>query len=482
MSSRKRPLAELFNSQTPARHAPSTPHALYALQQRSGAMTRSHRKRRALSEDLRPDSARGILRRLAKITAPLTRKTVPTPATARGKENRESDQAETTDDGLKRSRLFLDVDDSLDEIPQPTQEEEEDSELPVPPTPSILPGDDDDSDHQNHHDPSITFQSIDFAAAPQSHEDTDRRISRISAFGAHQQNDADDDDEHTILTEIGRRAISEEPTGRLSRYSFGSLRMSDFGSELEIRRESGFQDQTNAGKLVPPYAEIAFEDGSFDVGGETEHLNQLQKSPTPPAIEESTMNIPDLDQSFQFELVVDTDVAANSANRNPAIALAGTPPVRASNDITATEASPGLEEASLQLESSIEAPELSLAPQNRRKRVKMTRHGEMVPGLPASLMKRVAIDAQARLGNRKPKLGKDHMKALEQATEWFFEQIGEDLAAYSNHARRKKRVDRSDVLMLMQRQRVLQADGELHKAARELLPKEALGEFEENEL
>lgn len=431
-----------------------------------------------MSEDLRPDSARGILRRLAKITAPLTRKTIPTPATARGKENQDPGRDRTIEDGVKRSQLFLDVDDSLDDIPLPTHEEEEDSELPVPPTPSILPGDD-DGNPENPHDPTITFKSIDFAAAGQSNADIDRRRSRMSIFSAHQRDTGDDDDENTILTEIGRRAISEEPTGRLSRYSFGSIRMSDFGSELEIRRESSFQDQTNTGKVVPPSGEIVFEDGSFDVGGETEHLNQLQKSPSPPAIDESTMDVPDLDQSFQFELV-DTEVAANHAHRDPTIAVTGTPPIQSPNTNMAAEASIGLEEGSTKPDLCLEVAQR--APQTRRKRVKLTRHGEMVPGLPSSLIKRVAIDAQSRLGNRKPKLGKDHMKALEQATEWFFEQIGDDLSAYSNHARRKKRVDRSDVLMLMQRQRVLQGDGNLHKAARELLPKEALAEFEESGL
>ncbi|KAK6381679.1 uncharacterized protein PV06_05212 [Exophiala oligosperma] len=476
MSSRKRSLAELYNSQTPARHAPSTPHALHALQQRSGAKTRSHRKRRALSEDLRPDSVRGILRRLAKITAPVTKKTVPTPVTARGKENQGPDPDGTVKDGLRRSQLFLDVDDSLDDIPLPVHEEEEDSELPVPPTPSILPGDDVDHNSETHHDPTITFKSIDFAAASKSLADVDRRRSRMSIFSSHQQEVGDDDDDATILTEIGRRAISEEPTGRLSRYSFGSIRMSDFGSELEIRRESGFHDHTNTGKLLQPHGELAFEDESYDVGGETEHLNQLQKSPTPPAIDESTMNIPGLDQSFQFELV-DTEAAASHAHRDPTILVGGTPSIQSPGDNMSTGASSGLEEASPHPDPDIE---VALAPQTRRKRVKMTRHGEMVPAVPSSLIKRVAIDSQSRLGNRKPKLGKDHMKALEQATEWFFEQIGEDLAAYSNHGRRKKRVDRSDVLMLMQRQRVLQGEGELHKAARELLPKEALAEFEEN--
>src|SRR5262249_54817216 len=117
-------------------------------------------------------------------------------------------------------------------------------------------------------------------------------------------------------------------------------------------------------------------------------------------------------------------------------------------------------------------------PRTRRRKMKLTRHGELVPSLPSSLIKRVAIQAQERLGNRRPKLGKDHMKALEQATEWFFEQVGEDLEAYSNHARRKKTIDQSDVLLLMRRQRILQGKGELLKVATELLPGEVVAELD----
>ena len=70
------------------------------------------------------------------------------------------------------------------------------------------------------------------------------------------------------------------------------------------------------------------------------------------------------------------------------------------------------------------------------------------------------------------------MKALEQATEWFFEQIGEDLEAYSKHAGHRKRVDESDVLMLMRRQRVVTEPGALRELAREFLPRDVRKELD----
>jgi histone H3/H4 len=113
----------------------------------------------------------------------------------------------------------------------------------------------------------------------------------------------------------------------------------------------------------------------------------------------------------------------------------------------------------------------------RRKRVKLTRHGVAIPALPSNLVKRIAIEAMTRQGQRKPTIDRAGLKALEQATEWFFDQIGEDLEAYSNHAGRTKRVDASDVVTLIRRQRAVSGNGKLGDLAVEHLPPEALREL-----
>ena len=87
----------------------------------------------------------------------------------------------------------------------------------------------------------------------------------------------------------------------------------------------------------------------------------------------------------------------------------------------------------------------------RRKKHKLSKHGLKLPSLPSSLIKRLGMDALTSLGRRKSRIGRDSLKALEQATEWFFEQVGEDLEAYSEHAGRKRRVVETDVLALMKR-------------------------------
>jgi len=446
------------------------------------------------SSVVRPDSARGILRRFAKLTAPTSKKVVATPSTANTGLRRA--RGVDDDDGirLKRPRLGLDIEDSLEEEddlqpPDVGDDEDEDSELPVAPTPSILPDDDDGEmkrrwrgDGNENCDPTITFRSIDFARGlRRSIEDDGRRVSRLTFPASEPGGDPDDaEDDPTILSEYGRRAISEEPTGRLSRYSFGSIRMDDFVSELEIRRESDQQQDKAKGIIsVNDYVGVGIDDQEempFDYGEETEGLRNLVRSPTLPPLDESTINFPTLDESFQLELP-SQEAVAQQANADAQARISLNEPTVEVQENTVEDDAPDADLHVPDNQATAQAAPLrTSAP--RRKRLKATRHGTMVPSLPSTLIKRVAIQAQARLGNRKPKLGRDHMKALEQATEWFFEQVGEDLEAYSDHARRTKRVDATDVLMLMRRQRVLKGKDELAKAAKEILPKDALEELD----
>lgn len=104
--------------------------------------------------------------------------------------------------------------------------------------------------------------------------------------------------------------------------------------------------------------------------------------------------------------------------------------------------------------------------------MKLTRKGNTVPALPSSLIKRVAIDSMTRIGKKKPVISREILTALEQASEWFFEQVGMDLEAYSNHAKRRKRIDDTDVLTLMRRQRMIRRGQSLAQLAEGLLPDE----------
>jgi len=86
----------------------------------------------------------------------------------------------------------------------------------------------------------------------------------------------------------------------------------------------------------------------------------------------------------------------------------------------------------------------------RKKKVKVSKHGIQYPSLPAGVVKKLATTYARTSGNNKAKINKDTLDAIMQASDWFFEQVSEDLGAYSKHAGRKT-IDESDVITLMKR-------------------------------
>src|SRR3984957_5917589 len=263
MSSKKRPLRELSQAAHSPRYAPSTPHAIRALQQRSGAGQRVARISKLRPDVQRPDTARGILRRLAKITAPISRRRVSTPigkenvpTSARGKKRIAPEEDE--DDGDKGPDFTLPI------VEENDSDDSIESELGEAPTPSALPGGD--------YDPTITFQTIPMAteARQSMSERPNRRVSHISNMS---RDGEDVDDAREV--EIGRRAVSEGPVDRYPRTSFGSIRMSDFG--LDQRRVSDIAEGNHTGFT-------AHDDYEFVVGfgddSEPEHEYVLTEKAT----------------------------------------------------------------------------------------------------------------------------------------------------------------------------------------------------------
>ena len=89
-------------------------------------------------------------------------------------------------------------------------------------------------------------------------------------------------------------------------------------------------------------------------------------------------------------------------------------------------------------------------PRARRQKKRISRHGVEYPPLPPAFVKRVAQTALQSSGLSNPRVSADTLTALTQASEWFFEQLGDDLGAYAKHAKRKT-VEESDVVTLMRR-------------------------------
>ncbi|KAK2594672.1 hypothetical protein QQS21_007648 [Conoideocrella luteorostrata] len=124
--------------------------------------------------------------------------------------------------------------------------------------------------------------------------------------------------------------------------------------------------------------------------------------------------------------------------------------------------------------SSAVKPRQRLMPKKRQRRI--SKYGIEYPPLPPSFVKRVAQTALHSSGLSNPRVSTDTVTALTQASEWFFEQLGDDLGAYANHAARKI-IEESDVATLMRRQRQITSDATMFSLAQRYLPRELLQEL-----
>ena len=479
-----KPLRSLPQIPATPRWAPSTPHAIRALQQRSGG-------RRKSTKINRPDSARNILSQFATITAPHTKRRVSTPqpklSTPAGKENTYSPFIPQLDEDLENGEEPERPDFTL-----PIEELDEDEDAGAAPTQQTLPGGDD-----------YTFRSIDFATRhvkpPTSvRSERIRRTSRMSILPSPDE-DVDDQDDEGDLTaqsvEYGRRAISEGPAwDRYPRSSFGSIRMSDFGLEesrfgKEPDSEKSFvfddhhvematatDEEMETSDRYARFEKVVFDTRANSFSPETDDFRLFRHSMSEPPDDGVSVQDPNfLDEENTFRLDFDQ---GEPTKQLPGLEFEeGVSEVAA--PISPTESpqqSPVPDHqsphSSTRILTEIEAAAPSRVP--RRKKLKLTRKGNAIPALPSSLIKRVAMDSMTRIGRKRPIINRESLAALEQATEWFFEQVGEDLEAYSNHAKRRKRIDDRDVVTLMKRQRVIGRGQSLEDLAQEFLPDEVL--------
>uniref|UniRef100_A0A0B7K2R4 CENP-T/Histone H4 histone fold domain-containing protein n=1 Tax=Bionectria ochroleuca TaxID=29856 RepID=A0A0B7K2R4_BIOOC len=121
-----------------------------------------------------------------------------------------------------------------------------------------------------------------------------------------------------------------------------------------------------------------------------------------------------------------------------------------------------------------ERTERTKQPLKKRKRI--SRHGIEYPSLPSTFVKRVAQNALQNSGLSNTRISADTLAALEQASDWFFEQLGDDLEAYASHAKRKT-IEESDVVTLMRRQRQVGSNSTVFSLAQKHLPRELLQEL-----
>ena len=81
---------------------------------------------------------------------------------------------------------------------------------------------------------------------------------------------------------------------------------------------------------------------------------------------------------------------------------------------------------------------------------KASRHGTLCPSLPPGVLKKLVGSLTSSSASSKVRISRDTLTAIIQASDWFFEQIGDDLGIYAKHAGRKT-IDETDAVTLMKR-------------------------------
>ncbi|KAI8627862.1 hypothetical protein F5Y19DRAFT_157308 [Xylariaceae sp. FL1651] len=315
-------------------------------------------------------------------------------------------------------------------------------------------------------------------------DDMDLKPPRLSGL---------EDDNYTVQSiELPRRAISEMPLGRFDRSSLGSMRYSDYmGPDIQSD-DMGI----DAGFFPPPALDDSGEvvmdepavierldadearrqtiggDSIFgpieipDIGNESTFIMAPVESPVRDPT--ATGGLEDLDEETRpLDNVDDSDDVDDNVNEPMDI-----PDFEVEDEV---EDDNNVNMAG----ETVMSPTASLAPNRGKKRKtgkRISRHGIEYPALPPNVVKRLATTLAKTAGSSKGKISPDTLEAIMQATDWFFEQLGDDLSAYAKHAGRKT-IDESDMLTLMRRQRQTNATTTPFALAQRHLPRELLQEL-----
>ncbi|KAG9243565.1 centromere kinetochore component CENP-T-domain-containing protein [Calycina marina] len=303
--------------------------------------------------------------------------------------------------------------------------------------------------------------------------------------------------------EIPRRAVSEQAPGRYSRGSFGSVRLSDqFANLNEAGRGhvfdssfamGGAYDDENGEEFMDNYLPredtVTLRNLGFDIGRQSDIRPQVL---TGDDMEDTfVLTVPprdvhDLEKTFYSN----PPIAPNDENEASIVeeSLAILQPMEIEEeeeelfpevyDPEQPESPAEVDQEDMEVEEGETTVEAAIATHavKKRKKVKISKHGIRYPSLPAVVVKKLATMYARTAGNSKAKISKDTLDAIMQASDWFLEQVSEDLGAYAKHAGRKT-IDESDMMTLMKRQRQTNATTTAFSLAQRHLPRELLQEL-----
>ncbi|KAF4979359.1 hypothetical protein FZEAL_4400 [Fusarium zealandicum] len=309
-----------------------------------------------------------------------------------------------------------------------------------------------------------------------------------------------DEDNYTAHSEIEMplRATSEQAPSRMSRGSFGSIRMSDFPQndlteDIEGQTDffSGLLDDLGGrvDREDPFFGEINADDpGRMTLGRDSGFNLDIplgMENETTVMLSDPAADVPQTSPIMEHSTA---EGMAEDALTN-ALDVAG----YSDSDVGGPDIGMGgfdFDDGGVDDHSSIheEQPTMT-APVHRaqaeerlprglkaRKKKRISQHGIEYPALPPAFVKRVAQTALQSSGISSQRLSAETLDSLIQASEWFFEQLGDDLGAYADHAKRKT-IEESDVFTLMKRQRQIGPRSSMFSLAQRHLPRELLQEL-----
>lgn len=400
-----------------------TPHgraAMRAMDSRRAAINDINTPRRNRRRSMRDqrETPRDVLRALSKTLAPKSKAVSSTssssspdnPSAAAGGPRPAVTIPEDPDDSdefpIDRPRFSLPIDEDADS----------DGELPRPPRSSGLEDLED----------NFTMQSIELPrrATMGTSQRFSMRMSDYGPLGDGQSDDGDGgidtaffprpqwDDDTGDATGMGGEedATLERVDDEAARRDTLGGRISDFGA-IDFNLDAG--DQSTV--ILEPQVQSSPQRGGFSPDNEPFGFDD-----EPPPLEE------DEPSGFANEMDVEDDAPMDM-------------------DIAVGE-DDDAEIGDLAAEAVIARQTSNSANRVRKRGKKISRYGIEYPSLPPSVVKRLA---QRFAG--KTKISPDTLSAIMQASDWFFEQLGDDLRAYANHARGRTTINESDMLTLMRR-------------------------------
>jgi len=282
----------------------------------------------------------------------------------------------------------------------------------------------------------------------------------------------EDDNLTQRSVELPRRAVVGQLDGRLSRGSLGSVRTSDQigninelvfdalpadGSDSTFIRQGDFDDieATNVEEDVTGNLQHSYlEDGTGRMSMSSARISDIRPQDIPEDDTEATFLLPlpqrdslpgrpsagEIDESDEDENDYD-DTRDESVGADDDQEGSEVNQVDAEEDVTMRD--PTIVQSEKISSSRKKSPRI-------KKRIKISRHGIQYPSLPVGVVKRLATTFLKTSGNGNAKLSKDTLEAIMQASDWFFEQVSDDLGTYAEHASRKT-IDETDVVTLMKR-------------------------------